>query len=184
MNWKLVPLEAQPAQPWRNGGGITRELLAWPTVADWRIRLSVADVRTSGPFSRFEGIERWFAVLEGEGVVLRSALGTHHLTAGSEPFRFDGALPIECSLAQGPTRDFNLMALPGRSRMERVHGARQVHGAAGAVLALYTHAAGARFRDGSESLELPPYHLAWTLTAAPVQVEVEADHALWMEATP
>ena len=182
MKWKLVALEGQPAQSWRNGGGITRELLAWPEAADWRIRLSVADVQASGPFSRYDGIERWFAVLEGDGVVLRSEFATHHLTTGSEPFRFDGALAMDCSLVRGPTRDFNLMALPGRSRMERIRGAAQVQGRAGALLALYAHGNGAKLRRDGREVDLPPYHLAWTLADEAVQGDVEARDAFWMEA--
>ena len=182
MSWTLVPLERQPAQSWRNGGGITRELLAWPDAEDWRIRLSVADVQASGPFSRYDGVERWFAVLEGDGVVLRSDFATHHLTTDSEPFRFDGSLPIDCSLVRGPTRDFNLMAPPGLSHMVRVRGATRVRGAAGALLALYTHGGEARLRCGSEHVELPPYHLAWTRSTAAVQADVEAQDALWLEA--
>ena len=57
-------------QRWRNGGGWTRELLAWPDAAGWQVRLSVADVERDGPFSAFPGVQRWFAVLEGEGVEL------------------------------------------------------------------------------------------------------------------
>ena len=30
--------------PWRNGVGRTRELLAWPTAADWLVRVSVAEI--------------------------------------------------------------------------------------------------------------------------------------------
>ena len=77
MTWNLVSLQAQPEQPWRNGGGMTRELLAFPAPAQWTVRISVADIQTSGPFSRFDGIERWFAVLDGDGVVLRSEFATH-----------------------------------------------------------------------------------------------------------
>jgi environmental stress-induced protein Ves len=181
MNWRLISLKQKPAQPWRNGGGLTRELLAWPDASDWRIRMSVADVRTSGPFSRFDGMERWFAVVEGDGVVLRSDFAQHRLTAESDPFRFDGGLPLDCSLVGGPTRDFNLMALPGRSRMERVHGAGTVRGAAGALLGLYTHGDSARLRLAGGQVEVPPYHLAWTLGDAPVQADMEARDALWME---
>ena len=44
MNWRSVSLASVPPQPWKNGGGTTRELLAWPAGADWRVRLSVAEV--------------------------------------------------------------------------------------------------------------------------------------------
>ncbi|MBC5783907.1 HutD family protein [Ramlibacter sp. USB13] len=182
MNWQLVSLERQPAQPWRNGGGLTRELLAWPQPHDWRIRLSVADVQASGPFSRFDGIERWFAVLEGDGVVLHTEDATHRLTADSAPLRFDGALAVDCSLLGGPTRDFNLMARPGASRMQRVWGASELRGEAGALLALYTHGTGAELRSGKDRLALPPFHLAWRVAEEAVQAHVAAQDALWMEA--
>ena len=61
---RLVPGERVAAR-WRNGGGRTRELLAWPDAADWKVRVSVADVESDGPFSAFPGVQRWFAVLEG-----------------------------------------------------------------------------------------------------------------------
>jgi len=181
VTWNLVSLEAQPEQSWRNGGGLTRELLAWPQAQDWAVRMSVADVRASGPFSRFAGIERWFAVLDGDGVLLRTDLATHRLTPDSEPFRFDGQLPIECTLAHGPTRDFNLMALPGRARMQRVRGAAGVHGRSGALLALYTHGEGAHLRNGSDGVVLPPYHLAWRIATEPQVLQLTGADALCME---
>ena len=101
-----------PAQPWRNGGGITRELLAWPAVAaadTWQLRISVAHIERSGPFSAYPGVERWFAVVQGEGVVLRFAQRRALLSAGSEPLRFEGAAAPGCDLLDGATQDLNLM---------------------------------------------------------------------------
>jgi environmental stress-induced protein Ves len=58
------------AQAWRNGGGQTRELLAWPNASDWKLRISRADIASDGPFSAFAGVQRWFVVISGKGVVL------------------------------------------------------------------------------------------------------------------
>ena len=91
MSWNLVQLADVAPQPWKNGGGTTRELLAWPDADRWRVRLSVAEVAADGPFSRFDGVQRWFAVLGGAGVQLVVDGVTHTLTAASEPFAFDGA---------------------------------------------------------------------------------------------
>jgi environmental stress-induced protein Ves len=41
--------------PWKNGGGVTRELLAWPGGGDWQVRISVAEIEADGPFSSFPG---------------------------------------------------------------------------------------------------------------------------------
>lgn len=106
---RTVHLAQVPHQPWRNGGGSTQELLAWPTAADWQCRISVAQIDSNGPFSAFPGVERWFTVLSGEGVVLRFANRRNLLTTGSEPLRFEGAAAPACTLLDGPTQDLNLM---------------------------------------------------------------------------
>jgi environmental stress-induced protein Ves len=109
MNQWLVDANQIPAQPWRNGGGSTRELLAWPTAHDWLFRISLAQVAQDGPFSSFPGIERWIALVEGAGMTLRFASGSEPLSIGREPLRFDGALAPACSLERGTTLDLNLM---------------------------------------------------------------------------
>ena len=106
---RRVRCAAVSPQPWRNGGGQTRELLTWPPGAAWRVRLSVADIQTNGPFSVFEGVQRWFVVLDGAGVRLHTAGQSHHLTPDSPPLRFSGDAPTDCWLTDGPTRDLNLM---------------------------------------------------------------------------
>ena len=57
MSWRTIHLSDRPATPWRNGGGLTRELVASPEQSDWRWRMSVAEVTASGPFSRFDGMK-------------------------------------------------------------------------------------------------------------------------------
>jgi hypothetical protein len=70
MTPRLVTLAAVPPTPWKNGGGVTRELLAGRLRRRWTVRVSVAEIEADGPFSSFPGVERWFAVLEGGGVAL------------------------------------------------------------------------------------------------------------------
>jgi environmental stress-induced protein Ves len=107
-------------QAWRNGGGSTRELVAWPAGPAWRLRLSLADIDAAGPFSAFAGVQRWFAVIEGAGVVLSLTDGERRLTPQSEPLCFDGACAPGCRLIEGPTRDLNLMLRGGvRGRLFR-----------------------------------------------------------------
>ena len=76
-HWKVINLADVVPTPWKNGGGTTRELIAWPDAEHWVWRMSVAEVAQSGPFSRFEGVQRWFAVLGGAGVALTHN-GTRH----------------------------------------------------------------------------------------------------------
>jgi len=97
------------AQPWKNGGGVTRELLALPEGGDWRVRISVADVASDGPFSTFAGVDRWFAVLDGAGVELTIDGNARRVTADDDALAFAGAGETRCRLIDGPTRDLNLM---------------------------------------------------------------------------
>jgi environmental stress-induced protein Ves len=109
------------ATPWKNGGGVTREVAAYPEGAGldafvWRV--SVADVAQAGPFSRFAGIDRTLALLSGAGMLLDevSATGeidTHALTAPLDIARFAGEASIDARLVDGATRDFNLMVRRG-----------------------------------------------------------------------
>jgi environmental stress-induced protein Ves len=105
------------ATPWKNGGGVTREVAAFPEGAGldafvWRV--SVADVAQAGPFSRFAGIDRTLVLLSGAGMLLdetRDSQGvkTHALTQALDMARFTGEAQIDARLVDGATRDFNLM---------------------------------------------------------------------------
>ncbi len=114
---ELHAVDAVAPQPWRNGGGVTRELLTWPDGAPWNVRVSVADIDADGPFSAFPGVERWFAVIEGRGVELNFGGSIERIARGDAPLRFDGARAPLCRLLDGPTRDLNLMLRNARGAM-------------------------------------------------------------------
>jgi uncharacterized protein len=97
--------------PWKNGGGVTREIAVCRSGDQLAWRLSMADVACDGPFSRFEGLVRILTVVEGNGMDLISAEGSQAAVYGL-PVRFDGALGIESKLREGPLRDLNLMFNP------------------------------------------------------------------------
>lgn len=99
-----------PPQPWRNGGGLTRELLAWPQADAWALRVSVARIDRDGPFSPFPGVRRCFAVLHGAGVELDLPQGRRSLGPADVALAFDGEDAPGCRLLEGPTEDLNLMA--------------------------------------------------------------------------
>lgn len=109
MTPRLVRCIDVPAQRWRNGGGLTRELLAQPAGAGWQVRVSVAEIEVDGPFSTFPGVQRWLSVLKGAGVALSIGDQRHVLHRGDAPLCFAGDLPTACRLLDGPTRDLNLM---------------------------------------------------------------------------
>ena len=110
------------ATPWKNGGGVTREVAAFPAGAGldafvWRV--SIADVAQAGPFSRFDGIDRTLVLLSGAGMLLDEAQGpTHALTQALDIARFAGEAAIDARLVDGATRDFNLMVRRGAATGE------------------------------------------------------------------
>ncbi|MGN6575661.1 MAG: HutD/Ves family protein [Nocardioides sp.] len=104
-------------RPWRNGGGSTTELASSPPGADagsdfaWRV--SMADVASSGDFSRFPGVDRVITLVEGKSMTLYD--GSQPTTLGRfEPYAFDGDADISCEV-HGPCRDLNVMTRRGRA---------------------------------------------------------------------
>jgi uncharacterized protein len=94
--------------PWKNGGGVTREIAIARDRDAWDWRLSMADVGVDGPFSKFDGMQRILTVVEGRGmelicphIKLQADLGV--------PVRFDGAWEIVAKLTQGPLRGVNVI---------------------------------------------------------------------------
>lgn len=185
-----ISVDSQPAQPWRNGGGCTRELFTWPGGdAPWQLRISVADIDADGPFSAFDEVDRWFAVLQGAGVQLDLPGGSRTLTRDSPPLRFDGRAAPGCRLIDGPTRDFNLMLRhrTGQALLQDAHPG--VAWAPGTPLrGLFTTAALQLQVDGeapqavaawSLLLATSPAPRPWTITALP-----PGARALWLAFTP
>ncbi len=103
--------------PWKNGGGVTRELAVWPPGAgfgdfDWRV--SLATVEAGGPFSVFPGVDRTLGVIEG-ALTLTIEDGTPvTLAPTSAPARFAGEVKVVAAPPGRPVTDFNVMTRRGR----------------------------------------------------------------------
>jgi len=166
MSLNVVHLSDRPAQPWRNGGGQTRELLAWPSAAGWQLRVSVADIDRDGPFSPFPGVQRWFVVLQGEGVALHLPGGRRELTRHSPPCGFDGEAAPGCTLLGGATRDLNLMSLRavGDTTMRAVQPGQTLP-AGPTWRGLFT-AEAVTLHTGTTETALPAFTLAWSTQSA------------------
>lgn len=183
MSWRTVRLDQVAPTPWKNGGGTTRELAAWPDNVHWVWRMSVAEVAQSGPFSRFEGVQRWFAVLSGAGVRLMSDGQRRTLTPASEPFSFDGAALTDCELIDGPTQDFNLMARQTGARAQMLRISKLVNRQLGGLkwVALYAIESRATVGFNGEMIELEPSTLAWRPVTAGDQIQINSTSALLIE---
>ena len=183
MSWYVVRLADVQQSPWRNGGGVTSELVAWPEKEHWVWRMSVAQIDADGPFSRFEGVDRWFAVLSGAGVRLDVDGRLYPLDAADAPLFFDGTSTTQCTLLGGSTQDFNLMVRQGagRNHMERIQGQFGVALKAPKMIAVYAIQTGATVQFDSEVMALAPDTLAWRNVPPYAPVQVESANALWIE---
>jgi environmental stress-induced protein Ves len=113
---EILRRDSRPALPWKNGGGVTREVAAFPaggdlTSFDWRV--SIAEVRAAGPFSRFAGVDRRMAVLEGRLALSVDAQPQAMLAPDSPPVFFPGDAPAYAEPIDGPVVDLNVMTRRG-----------------------------------------------------------------------
>ncbi|MBT2392881.1 HutD family protein [Streptomyces sp. ISL-1] len=121
MTVRVLRAADRTAVPWKNGGGVTREIAVSPKGAgtdafDWRI--SLADVGADGPFSAFSGIDRTLTVVEGAGMDLMVG-GEHHIVDEQYwPHDFPGDLETDGRLLEGPVVNFNVMYRRGRTEAE------------------------------------------------------------------
>ena len=121
---RALPLPAfeYRRQRWRNNLGWTREILRQPERDDYDWRASIAEIDHDCPFSAFPGHDRVLVLLAGNGMRLEFDDGrqeTLEPPRGRIAFRGEDAL--QCSLLDGPTRDFNLIWRRDRVRAELMH---------------------------------------------------------------
>lgn len=112
--------------PWRNGRGTTLELVSDAeegSTGAWTWRLSIADVASSGPFSRFEGCDRHIAVVSRQGAMRLAIDGTVVEVPREGPMlAFPGEAEVEGLLERDddgrerPLRDANVMVRRDRWR--------------------------------------------------------------------
>ena len=110
-DYKIIKPDAYSAMPWRNGLGVTVELLRQDIKNDagfdWRI--SMADVTEDGEFSNFSGYDRTLVLLEGNGITLTCNGKKHRLSQSLQYAEFRGDDPTYATLHHGPVKDFNIM---------------------------------------------------------------------------
>ncbi|MFE2878995.1 HutD family protein [Streptomyces roseus] len=107
------------ALAWKNGGGVTREIAAWPEgagLADFDWRISLAEVAADGPFSAFPGVDRTLTLAEAAGMDLTVAGARHLVDESYAPREFPGDAPTDCLLLDGPVVNFNVMYRRDRVR--------------------------------------------------------------------
>ncbi|QIB34993.1 HutD/Ves family protein [Ancylobacter pratisalsi] len=117
MGWiKVLTTSDYKVTPWKNGGGVTQDVLLMPegaTHENFDIRLSIAPIVSEGAFSSFPGVDRHITLLTGERLGLSFGAETRQLKR-LEPFYFDSVQQPQSLLPDGPVRVFNIMTRRGR----------------------------------------------------------------------
>ena len=115
---EIIRFASLKPEPWRNGGGITRQVASHPgdgaaKDGGWDWRVSIADVSKAGDFSPFPGMERVLTVVEGE-LLLLTVDGAERPLEKYRPFRFPGGAATQAKLPTGDIRDLNVIIRAGR----------------------------------------------------------------------
>ena len=114
---------------WRNGGGVTSEIVAAREGDAILWRLSTAVVAQDGDYSAFPGLTRVSTVIEGAGTALRDPLtGARLAVPPLTPTVLPCEAPSRGTLTDGPIRHLNLIFDPARAsgtmRVLRLEGER------------------------------------------------------------
>jgi len=179
---RLLRAADRAATPWKNGGGVTREVAAWPTGAgfdDFHWRVSMAEVREDGPFSVFPGVDRVLVVLEGGMRLTVDGAGVFDLSPGATPAVFDGGAAAASALTAGPVLDLNVMTRRGaiKAQVDFLMTERVAPAAPGHRL-LVAAAPGVQATDGVATHALDRYDAV--LTEGPLTVRASATAPAWL----
>lgn len=163
-----------PGVPWRNGGGTTRELRVGPAVDGSTWRVSVAEIVGPATYSRFDGLQRWSAVVAGEGLDLEVDGEVRRVDRGPA-LTYSGEAVVHAVPVDGPVLNLNLMVdrAWGTGRMRR----RIVDGAGrwdASVVALWVLAGEVRVDDARAvaGQVVLPRRAGWFGASAATLVEV------------
>ncbi|MGO9804566.1 MAG: HutD family protein [Steroidobacteraceae bacterium] len=105
------------AVPWKNGGGVTREVAVSPPgspLGDFDWRVSIAEIGVAGPFSLFPGIDRRMAVLSGRLSLRIDGQAAVTLSNDGSAVAFPGEVPVFAEPLGATVTDLNVMTRRGR----------------------------------------------------------------------
>jgi uncharacterized protein len=183
--WQTLALAEIVPTPWRNGGGTTRELLAWPNSHDWLWRVSIAEVASAGPFSHFAGVQRWLAIIAGAGIALTIDDKTQNLSCDTAPMYFSGTSNSHCELLSGTISDCNLMLREDAGSMRRINDTQTLDFKAD-FIGIFANDGDAIWRFGAATHSIPSAHFSWLRcnqgkAKTPATMQVQANNALLFE---
>jgi uncharacterized protein len=108
--------DRQPTR-WRNGGGITFEVVSFPAgsgLDDFLWRISMAEVTQSGAFSVFPNVDRTLAIIEGRLLLDTAGQGIAVLDQQSPALTFSGDVLTVGTPVSEVVKDLNVMTRRGQ----------------------------------------------------------------------
>jgi len=179
---QIIEPTAWRAQPWRNGAGVTHELVRWPQADPYDVRISVAEITAPAPFSSFAGYRRWLYLLEGGPVSLAVDDGAVVLAEPADGLAFAGDNQVAATRVSRPSRDLNFMVHEAlRARVEILRGGARGELAgggargdlAGAAVAVFAIAGEVAVATGEGRRVLGRHGCAWCTDAPEARIAVE-----------
>jgi len=111
MKFTLLTPNDYRSVPWKNGRGVTHEIIREPQEEGppfhWLI--SMTEIKESGPFPNLPEYRRIISTLEGRGMRLTVDGRESETLLKYQPFIFEGESLVESELLDGPVSDFNLI---------------------------------------------------------------------------
>ena len=181
-----LPAVNRLVRPWKNGGGSTTEIAACPPAAgleafDWRI--SMASVTVPGRFSRFDGVDRTLAVVEGRlELAFDGQAGSIELSAASRPHSFPGDIDCFGTPIGNEVVDLNLMVRRGRwtGTIERIASLGTVSIALASPCAIILFVDKGSLEWRSDTVSLRPWDAIRIDDAASESIALGSDGAVYV----
>lgn len=118
--YQSIPPEDYIQNPWKNGKGVTRDVLMMPDGADhsnFDLRVAFSPITQSARFSTYEGVERVLTVVKGDDLTLEFDHQTEHLRL-FESMRFGCELPVVGTPGTSNVEVINVMVRESRYKIE------------------------------------------------------------------
>lgn len=99
---------------WRNGRGVSWDIASDQPFGsqDFGWRFAVAEIAASGSFSQYEGVDRIFTLIDGDGVDLQFGDGTSlAVHQRFVPHSFSCGIATECTLRGTTSKALNLFTM-------------------------------------------------------------------------
>ncbi|HYL03522.1 MAG TPA: HutD family protein [Steroidobacteraceae bacterium] len=175
------------AVPWKNGGGLTREVAVEPAGSDlerfdWRV--SIAEIHAPGPFSRFPGIERRMAALAGMLTVSIAGQPPVCLSPATPPLAFPGEVAACGEPIGGNVTDLNVMTRRERftSSLARANVTQSGRFEASAPVTLLLALTQLELRCGADAVGLAPLDAVRIAPATRCVIAAGGDAAYYLVA--